>query len=66
MYRFLIRLLILVFQWFPNSKGLVNSIVLLGFGGGPILFNQLQTLYINPGNYNPDKPFANGSDEKYK
>uniref|UniRef100_A0A1I8HNT4 MFS domain-containing protein n=2 Tax=Macrostomum lignano TaxID=282301 RepID=A0A1I8HNT4_9PLAT len=37
-------------KWFPSRKGLVGGIVAAGFGGGSLVFNQLQTFYINPDN----------------
>ena len=39
----------------PQRKGLVNGIVLAGFGGGAFIFNQIQTAYVNPNNLVPDK-----------
>jgi hypothetical protein len=54
-------------QWFPQSKGLANSAILVGFGMGGIISNQIQTKFTNPLNYSPDKAFnnlENNSDEK--
>ncbi len=52
-------------KWFPKAKGFANSVILFGFGGGSIIFDQIQTLYINPDNYSPDKPYsAEFPDEK--
>jgi hypothetical protein len=34
------------------------SAVLLGYGSGAILFDIIQTLYINPENHSPDKPYS--------
>ncbi|XP_023228151.1 uncharacterized protein LOC111628560 [Centruroides sculpturatus] len=42
-------------KWFPNRKGLVNGIVVSGFGLGALIFNQVQTTYLNPKNLVPDK-----------
>ena len=53
-------------KWFPNSKGTANSAILFGYGAGGIIFNQVQTNFINPNNYSPDKPYSNEfPDEKY-
>ncbi|ELT92519.1 hypothetical protein CAPTEDRAFT_227457 [Capitella teleta] len=52
-------------QWLPERKGLVNGIVLAGFGGGSFIFNQVQTAYINPDNLAPDQPGSPGSTTKY-
>ena len=54
----------LFLQWLPNHKGLVNGIVVAGFGGGAFIFNQVQTAYINPHNKVPDQPAEPGSSEK--
>ena len=50
-------------KWFPKRKGFANAIVLVG--NGSILFDQVETHYINPENMPPDKPYQNGSTEKY-
>lgn len=42
-------------KWFPNRKGLVNGIVVSGFGLGALVFNQVQTAYLNPKNLTPNK-----------
>jgi hypothetical protein len=42
------------------------SSVLFGYGSGSILFDIIQTLYINPDNHSPDKPFSGlHPEEKY-
>ena len=41
-------------QWLPERKGLVNGIVLAGFGGGAFVFSQIQSHFINPHNMAPD------------
>lgn len=43
-----------LFQWFPNHKGVVNGIVLAGYGGGAFVFDFVQTEFINPLNLKPD------------
>ena len=52
-------------QWLPGHKGLVNGIVVAGFGGGALIFNLVQTAYINPLNKTPDLPAYPGSREMY-
>ncbi|KAH9498550.1 hypothetical protein Btru_007039 [Bulinus truncatus] len=49
-------------RWFPERKGLVNGVVVAGFGGGAFIFNQVQTGFINPDNLKAEKD-VNG--EKY-
>ena len=53
-------------RWFPKSKGLVNGIIVGGFGLGAFIFNQIQTAYLNPinkelddGNYFLDDTILN-------
>ncbi|KAJ8606501.1 hypothetical protein CTAYLR_005867 [Chrysophaeum taylorii] len=42
--------------WFPNHKGLVNGLVLLGFGTGGFLFNLIGTQLANPRGLKPPYP----------
>ena len=42
-------------RWYPKKKGLVNGIILGGFGLGAFIFNQVQTAYLNPWNHSLDK-----------
>lgn len=41
-------------RWFPKNKGLVNGIVVGGFGLGAFVFAQVQTAYLNPRNRHPN------------
>ncbi|PVD31760.1 hypothetical protein C0Q70_07178 [Pomacea canaliculata] len=49
-------------KWFPEHRGLVGGIVFSGFGCGPIVFNQVITLYLNPSNLPPTQK---GQDDVY-
>ena len=40
-------------KWFPRKKGLVNGIIVGGFGMGAFVFNTVQTSYLNPDNHSP-------------
>ena len=40
------------------SKGLASSVISIGIGIGPLIFDQIQSFYINPKNYSPDKAFS--------
>jgi hypothetical protein len=40
-------------RWFPNHKGMAMGVVVGGFGGGAFIFNQIQTVILNPENLNP-------------
>ena len=51
-------------RWFPKSKGLVNGIIVGGFGLGAFIFNQIQTAYLNPNNKALDEEGKYFSDEK--
>lgn len=49
-------------NWFPKWKGLVNGMVVAGFGIGALIFNSVQTTYINPQNC---KVVEDDNGEKY-
>ena len=51
-------------RWMPKWKGVANGIVVSGFGLGALVFNPVQTLYINPHNI-PSDPDPFGNIEKY-
>jgi len=40
--------------WYPRKKGLVNGIIVGGFGMGAFIFNTVQTTYLNPHNKSPE------------
>lgn len=40
-------------KWLPNHKGLVNGIIVAGYGAGSFIFNQVQLAIINPNNESP-------------
>ncbi|XP_069119495.1 oxalate:formate antiporter-like isoform X2 [Argopecten irradians] len=42
-------------KWLPDTKGLVNGLIVAGFGGGAFVFDQVQTAYLNPSNLVPGK-----------
>ena len=41
------------FQWFPTSKGTANGFIVGGFGLGALVFNSIQTAFLNPDNISP-------------
>ena len=51
-------------KWFPKSKGLVNGIIVGGFGLGAFIFNQIQTAYLNPLNHKLDDHGEYFTDDK--
>ncbi|CAF0937021.1 unnamed protein product [Brachionus calyciflorus] len=53
-------------KWFSQKSGFSNSVILFGYGASSIIFDQIQTIYINPDNYSPDKAYSSDHpDEKY-
>ena len=42
-------------RWFPRYKGVAGGFVVAGFGLGALVFDQVQSLYINPHNVEPDE-----------
>ncbi|KAL3848577.1 hypothetical protein ACJMK2_019427 [Sinanodonta woodiana] len=52
-----------VIKWMPNNPGLAGGIIVAGFGGGALVFNQAITRYINPHNKVPD--VIEGSDRYF-
>lgn len=40
-------------QWFPGSQGLFGSIVVASFGFGSVIWNPLETAFVNPDNVSP-------------
>ena len=51
-------------RWLPKYKGVATGIVVSGFGLSALIFNAIQTAYINPWNYQPKIQNEN-SEEKY-
>ena len=54
-----------VIRWFPAHKGLVSGIIVAGYGGGALVFNFVQTEYLNPENYSPTQICHDRSRERY-
>ena len=52
----LIPTLTTAMKWFPNRKGTAMGFVVGGFGGGAMVFNQIQTAIVNYENYKVSKP----------
>ena len=46
----LIPTLTTAMKWFPRRKGTAMGFVVGGFGGGAMVFNQIQTAIVNPNN----------------
>nr|XP_053634416.1 oxalate:formate antiporter-like [Cherax quadricarinatus] len=41
-------------QWYPQQKGLINGLIVAGFGLGALFSTNFQTLYLNPHNKPPE------------
>lgn len=41
-------------RWFPEHKGLINGLIVGGFGLGALLSTTIQTYFLNPDNVSPD------------
>ena len=48
-------------KWMPKWKGVANGFVVAGFGFGALIFDEVQTVYINPQNAQT----SSDSDEQY-
>ena len=48
-------------KWLPKWKGFANGIVVAGFGLGALIYNAVQTSFVNPHNY-PTHKDENGED----
>lgn len=48
-------------KWLPKWKGFANGIVVAGFGLGALIFNVVQTIFVNPDNVSAKKN-ENGED----
>ncbi len=51
-----------VMRWMPKWKGVANGVVVAGFGLSALIFNLVQTIYVNPHNIDP---VINPNGEKY-
>jgi hypothetical protein len=60
---FLYRVFCKNFKWLPERPTFAVGMIVCGFGGGALIFNQVVTAYINPDNLSPDLETADG--EKY-
>ncbi|KAF7489345.1 putative MFS-type transporter YhjX [Sarcoptes scabiei] len=40
-------------KWFTKQKGLVNGVIVAGYGLGSLIFTYVQTSYLNPDNLSP-------------
>lgn len=52
-------------KWLPNHRGLANGLIVFGFGFGSLIFNFVQTLYINPKNVAPIPDPSGAASDNY-
>ena len=52
-------------KWLPKWKGVANGVVVSGFGLGALVFDAVQTAYINPNNFVTDKFNPFDATERY-
>ena len=60
----LIPTLTTAMKWFPNRKGTAMGFVVGGFGGGAMVFNQIQTAIVNYENYKVSEAYHSVSKKK--
>ena len=49
--------------WFPNKPGLMSGVVVAGYGFGSVIWNPLETGFVNPDNVSPEAA-DDGSEDK--
>ena len=47
-------------KWFPKQAGLISGLIVMGFGSGALIFNNVQTSYLNPENLSAIKDEQSG------
>lgn len=50
--------------WFPANPGSMSGIAIAGYGFGSVIWNPLETEYVNPENISPEEA-ADGSEDRY-
>jgi len=54
-----------VMKWFPGRAGLMGSVCIAGFGFGSVIWNPLETQFVNPDNIPPEDIPGDNSEDKY-
>ena len=44
-----------VMAWFPANPGSMSGIAIAGYGFGSVIWNPLETEYVNPENISPEE-----------
>ena len=57
------KVLEVVMAWFPNKPGLMSGVVVAGYGFGSVIWNPLETGFVNPDNVSPEAA-DDGSEDK--
>ena len=53
-----------VMKWFPGRAGLMGSVCIAGFGFGSVIWNPLETQFVNPDNIPPEDIPGDNSEDK--
>ena len=51
-------------KWFPGRAGLMGSVCIAGFGFGSVIWNPLETQFVNPDNIPPEDIPGDNSEDK--
>ncbi|TRY72373.1 hypothetical protein TCAL_09716 [Tigriopus californicus] len=54
-----------ILKWFPAHKGTFASIAVAGYGFGSVIWNPVETAFVNPGNEEAQYPNGTTSGDKY-
>ena len=54
-----------VMKWFPGRAGLMGSVCIAGFGFGSVIWNPLETQFVNPDNIPPEDIPGDNSEDKW-
>ncbi|XP_071945924.1 apicoplast pyruvate carrier 1-like [Antedon mediterranea] len=57
--------LVCAMKWMPEKKGLVNGLITGGHGIAAVIWNPIETEYINPDNLSPNSSLKEEPTEKY-
>jgi len=57
---FVYRIVSIMFQWLPKRPTFAVGMIVCGFGGGALIFNQVVTGFINPKNLSPSLETSDG------
>ena len=59
----LMMTIFVILQWFPGDRGFMGSFAVAGYGFGGVIWNPLETAFVNPDNVEPEVPPEGGDDK---